>query len=388
MNTQFVQQAWQPNKQHAWQLARRAFIYIFTWQWCTGLLAWTLQSAGTISGLAFMVAPLWILTNASVHPFPLLFMSEQMTKNISYFADMALVGLPELLTFTLILRVIHLVSLMRYQGTNPLKNLTTLWLVTFGIPILVFFVITLIALAYSLADIGFQLPTWAVVVRGIAAYCYGIATLVYEKKGKTQERDRLEQKDNLIAQLREQSATALAELRQQKDTFIADLRLEKDTIIAQLTSDFTTQRATMIAQFNAQCQALRDEIARQNDEIDRLNTHLAESRTAQTQLIKAVSKSTEDALQGYSDECKTWLKGEHKTVIIDEIVRYTGHSKRKITAAIKSKHLETSTRNKELVLVSSLREWLERTPAPTGETSGETAGETEPHLPVLQLVNS
>ncbi len=62
---------------------KQAASYVFTFQWVKGLLSWALTSAGTIAEAAFVLAPLWILINASVHPFVLLFLPEAITKDVS-----------------------------------------------------------------------------------------------------------------------------------------------------------------------------------------------------------------------------------------------------------------------------------------------------------------
>jgi len=95
-------------------------------------------------------------------------------------------------------------------------------------------------------------------------------------------------------------------------------------------------------------------------------------------LINAVHKSSEDALQAYSEECLNWLRSGTKTVSLEEITRYTGHSKRKIEGAINKGYLQTASRNKELILVSSLVSWLKSVQPSTGKTE---------ETPMLHIVN-
>ncbi len=95
-------------QQHqALTMAKQAASYVLTFQWVKGLLSWALTSAGTISEAAFVLAPLWILINASVHPFVRLFLPEAITKDVSYFADTLLVAIPELIALSAIITVIH-----------------------------------------------------------------------------------------------------------------------------------------------------------------------------------------------------------------------------------------------------------------------------------------
>ncbi len=158
---------------------KQAASYVFTFQWVKGLLSWALTSAGTIAEAAFVLAPLWILINASVHPFVRLFLPEAITKDVSYFADTLLVAIPELIALSAIITVIHHLAMWIYQGKRPEARITALWFFTFGIPTMVFIMITLLTLWYSLANVAFPLPVWTVQVRGIAAYWYGIASLLY-----------------------------------------------------------------------------------------------------------------------------------------------------------------------------------------------------------------
>jgi hypothetical protein len=185
------------------------------------------------------------------------------------------------------------------------------------------------------------------VVRAIAGYTFAFTSLLYTQLGKPQERDRLEQKDNLFSQL-----------RQDKDALIEKLRQDKDALIAELRQQLTEVKA----------------------ENEKVKTVLAETKTAHARLINDVNKSDEDALQAYSQECKSWLKSGIKTVNADEISRFTGHSKRKIQGAINAGNLLVSTRNKELILVSSLAQWLKETPAPVTNKEPETG-------PLLHVVN-
>lgn len=57
-----------------------------------------------------------------------------------------------------------------------------------------------------------------------------------------------------------------------------------------------------------------------------------------------------------------WVEQGKKSATVDEILNLTGHHKRTITNAIRAGKLVTASRNKELVLVSSLIEWLRTTP--------------------------
>jgi hypothetical protein len=293
-----------------------------------------------MSELAFLVASLWMSVNASVHKFVLLFVNEQMTEHISELATTAYVALPELILALAVVTTLGHIRLWLYDR----KNYTALiWAVLYGLPTLVFLVLSLVTVGCSVASITFQMPGPLVVIRALAGYMFAFTSLLYTQLGKPQERDRLTKKD-----------VALAELAQEKDAKIAEL--------------------------NAETTRLNKIISEQKAVIEEQKTALAESKNIQSELIKAAYKSTESALEAYGEECMNWLKSGVKTVSVEEITRYTGHSKRKIEGAINKGLLQLAPRNKELILTSSLVEWLKITPPTASRKDPDTA-------PLLHVVN-
>ena len=116
--------------------------------------------------------------------------------------------------------------------------------------------------------------------------------------------------------------------------------------------------ADRLAQKDGIIQKLQNETQRLNALIENQNAELVNSKQRFEEALNAVNKSNDTALGAYSQECLDWLKSGVKTVSVDDINRFTGHSKRKITNAIAGGNLQVSPRNKELILVSSLVEWL------------------------------
>lgn len=331
--------------------AKRTGHSIITWEWTKRLLHWAIISAGTMSELAFLVASLWMSINASVHKFVLLFVNEQMTEHISELATTAYVALPELILALAVVTTLGHVRLWLYDR----KNYTALiWAVLYGLPTLVFLVLSLVTVGCSVASITFQMPGPLVVIRALAGYMFAFTSLLYTQLGKPQERDRLAKKD-----------AALAALAQEKDAKIAEM--EKNN-------------AAKIAELNAETARLNKIISEQKAVIEEQKTALTESKNIQNELIKAAYKTTETALEAYGDECMNWLKSGVKTVSVEDITRYTGHSKRKIEGLINKGILPVSTRNKDLILVNPLVEWLKITPPASGKKDPETA-------PLLHVVN-
>lgn len=230
--------------------------------------------------------------------------------------------------------------------------MSILWSFLFGIPAVIFLVLSLVTLGCSVVNVTFTMPSFFVVVRALAAFIFAFSAFVYHFLGKPQERERLQKKDAIIAEWQTETARFF-------DAF------QKESV--RLHQKWQTEKATLIAEWQR-------EKARLNAEIEKQNELLAESKKQQSMLLSAVNKSSDEALQGYPEEFINWLKSGIKTVSVDELNRRTGHSKRKIQRAINEGSLQTAPRNNELIRISSLVEWLKQTPAKT---------DTEPELYVV-----
>ncbi len=248
------------------------------------------------------------------------------------------------------------------------------------------------------AQIDFNLPIPFVVARALAGYMFALTSLIYTSLGKPQERDRLKAKDKTIADLKHNHEVTLEnerrdheetidQLQRDYDAIITNERQQKDGMLSQTSHHYETELETLKrekfsiqTQLNAETNRLNGELAQQKAENEKYKTLLAESQNKESELLKAMSKSDEAGLEGYSQECINWLKSGAKTVIVADITRYTGHSKRKIDGLITRGILQTSTRNKELITVSSLLEWLKITP-PNSSKEEHDSG------PLLHIVN-
>ncbi len=321
----------------------------FTWQWTKRLVYWVIMSAGTMSEMAFLVASLWMTINASVHPFMLIFMSEQFSRHLSELATMAYVALPECILALAIVTTLGHWRTWRQQHARTAGY----WLLAFGVPTAMFLILSMITLGCSVLSVTFQLPPVLVVIRALAAYVYALAAILYVFVGREQEADRLAAKDQLIAQIRKHCAGLLRSVRNQKSQEIAQLRQEITRINDLLTS--------------------------KNDELISLKDVLARSENQQTELLRSLHKSDNSALEVYGQAVIDWINSGDKSVFISEIISYTGHRKAVIDKAISRGLLVKTPRNAERITTDSLANWLRNTPAPERKT-----GEIEP---VLHLVN-
>jgi hypothetical protein len=348
------------------QSVRNRIKSILTWNWTKKLLHWIIISAGTMSECVFLIASLWVSINANVHTFVLLFISEDTTTHLTELATTAYVALPECIVG---LAVVVTLSHIRVVMYNHKDYRAIIWSILYGLPTIVFLVLSLITLGSAVASVNFQMPTPLVVVRALAGYTFAFTSLLYTQLGEPQEKDRLAKKDALLEELRSRMEKMIAQLRQENATNLSNLRQQKDDVIAKLLQE----KDAIVTQFH-------QERNNANQKIAELNERLSAHQKREEDLVKTIHKSEESSLQAYSSECREWLSSGVKTVSLDEISHYTGHSKRKIDNAITAGNIQTAPRNKKLILVSSLVEWLKNTPSPTTKNERDTG-------PMLHVVN-
>jgi hypothetical protein len=319
-----------------WRVTSRTVQSFLTWNWTRQLLHWLIMSAGTVSELAFLLASIWVSLNASVHRLILTVMNEQTSRFLTELAAAAYIVLPELIIGLAIVTTLNHFRVWFYDR----KQITSLvWSVLFGIPTCIFLLLSIVTLGNAVANAAFQLPEPLVILRAIAGFWYAFISLLFTQIGRPSEVNRLQQKDQTIAQLQKQNRTLEDRLREQT--------------------------------------AENEQAKRQIDDL----------KMTLSRVEKTMNKSADATLHAYSAECQAWLKSGIKTASIEEITRYTGHSKRKIQNAIAGGHLFPSTRNKELILVSSLILWLKENPPASLPKSGgdeqERDRQTGPMLHVL-----
>ncbi len=330
-------------------IAKRAGRSLITWEWTKRLLHWLIISAGTMSELAFLVASLWMSVNASVHALVLLFISDTMAQHLTEFATAAYVALPELILGLAFVTTIGHVRLWLYSDRKDYTPL--IWAGLYGLPTVIFLLLSLITLGCSVMSVNFRLPEPLIVIRALAGYWYAFTSLLYTQLGVPQEADRLRQKDTMLSQLRRKMEESIAELQRKAGATIELLKQENANNLAALQKKADEQ----IAEGQRQIEYLTAELIKANALIESGQKELAE-------LHNANNNSDEDALQAYPQECIKWLMSGVKSVSIEAITQHTGHAKRTITNAIRTGKLQTASRNKDLILVSSLIDWLRITP--------------------------
>src|SRR6185312_8362099 len=104
---------------------------LFTWSWCKSLLYWLIISGGTMAELAFLIGAIWMSLNATVHPFILMFISEDQTRYLSFLATSAYVALPELIVSLAVIVTIGHIRMYVYNRKNWPE---IIWIVLYGLP--------------------------------------------------------------------------------------------------------------------------------------------------------------------------------------------------------------------------------------------------------------
>jgi hypothetical protein len=173
-----------------------------------------------------------------------------------------------------------------------------------------------------------------IVTRALAGFLYAITSLLYWQLGHEQEADRLAERDTAISQLQ--------------------ARIEA------LNQSFETKVVELSNQLKA-----RDE------QVNRL--------------AERASSLTRDALDNYPKVMMEWIEKGVKTVSVNEIEQVTGLSRQRINAAVKGGKIQRDNRNKELLRVSSVIEWLKTIPV-IESSNGISHGDTPPlGLPALSV---
>ncbi|MGH2478252.1 MAG: hypothetical protein ACRDHW_01140, partial [Ktedonobacteraceae bacterium] len=176
--------------------AGAVFESLITWAWTKRLLYWIVMSAGTASELVFLISAIWVSVNANVHPFVLTYLTEKQTEYFTYLATTGFVALPECIVGLAMITTIGHIKMWRVGGSS-----SVLWSILFGVPTLIFLVLSLVTIGCSVANVTFVMPVFFVVVRALAAFIFAFSAFMYEFLGKPQERERLLEKDGMIAGL-------------------------------------------------------------------------------------------------------------------------------------------------------------------------------------------
>lgn len=294
-----------------------------TWQWVKKFLYWLVVSAGTVSECVFLVASIWVSVNATVHPLMLKLMSQDTTVTFSQLAVSAFTSLPEII---LGLAVVTTYGHIKFYCIHR-KNSSLTWAILFGIPTVVFAGLTIWTLAASALQIGYTMPSFLVAIRVLAGYAYGFLSMLFV----------------LIAE--PDNADYISGLKGDIEALKSEIETLK-TDFAQELNQVRHQAKVTLEEKQIEVEQFQNLLKSQNEQV----LKLAE---------KASSLELRD-LENYPKVIDELVSVGAKTVLYDDIARLTGHSKQRIAKAKLQRH----SRNKSLVMVSSLVEWLKTAPLP------------------------
>jgi hypothetical protein len=378
----------------------RAWRSIVTFSWTKSLLDWLITVAGTMSELAFMAAALFLCVNANVHAIVLLVFSQTTSEQLVKLATSAYVALPELILCLACNTTYGHVQTWRYNRQTS----AAVWSLLFGIPTLIFLLLSFVTLSNAVLSSTFELPPWLVVLRANAGYVYAISSLLYLRIGKDQEVDRLRKKDSAYQDMYQHMLVKIrfyaSQLHAQKTQYgkekqglseqihLLNIRLETEQALLKNSKEQRIQLATILKETQETLDKKTDEARKReaiitqlqnennalNAEYSKVKAILEQTKNQYSELKSSLDKTSEDALEAYSAECIKWLNNDDKTATLDEIIKITGHSKRKVEGAYNRGEFKLSPRNKDLILKSSLAQWLRE----------NQPKETEPKLKVVK----
>lgn len=339
---------------------------IVHWEWTKKLLHWIIISAGTMSECVFLIASLWVSINANVHQFVLLFVNENTTMHITELATTAYVALPECIVG---LAVVTTLSHIRVWMYNKKDYRAVIWSVLYGLPTIVFLVLSLITLGCSVASVTFQMPTYLVVTRALAGYMFAFTSLLYTQLGVPQEKDRLQEKDDYIVRLKDNHLEFVAQLRLEKDTIITQLQKQ----IADITTQFKQENATSLAalgndkdmviyRLQQATNSHQETIRLLNEKLEIAREKIENAGQEKQQLLLDIQRKgpqeTTAILEGKPQEIIEWLRSTGRsTISISEVNQKTNLSKRKMLYASKHGGIR-HTKNEEIVYIDALIPWI------------------------------
>ena len=140
---------------------------------------------------------------------------------------------------------------------------------------------------------------------------------------------------------------------QEKQTLIENFQEEKSLLL----ENFSQEKEKMLREKHF----LQEKIAEQNEKMDMLKSSFEEEKTRAKRLISEIEKSKESALDALPEALSILAKTK-KSCTLEEAIKASGVSKTRISNAINREEIKVSTRNKELLIVASLIDWLKNQP--------------------------
>lgn len=305
---------------------------LITWQWVESLFNWTLKSGGTLASILFLAAGIWLSVLNAVKGFIAAIMPTTTATMITYLAKTSFTALPEIILFLSALNTLDQIRMIRETDKGTLqRKMAWTWAWLFGLPTAGFIGYALFNIAGSLLSADYTMPDAVIVLRGLTCFVYALLVFIYNERGR-------ECFASMVADLKANTAIMEAEYTSKIAALNDQIEFLKDR--------FVQEKNALVEQYSS--------------EVSELSNKLLTQTYAVNKLSERASSLASQGLENYSNEVNSWLESGLSTLTLERIVEATGHSKRKVLAA----KLKTSTRNKQLYLVSSVLEWLRKTPPP------------------------
>lgn len=313
---------------------KKSWVYIFNGHFIVSLVRWMTVTSGNVGESAFLLATLWVIVNAVGHVLLTWMLSTHTIELINYLALIAFSALPELMIIPVIATCFsHWVLFSQEKNKSA-----CVWAILYTIPSVIFLIMTILTITMFVSTGGnsFAMASgWQIVIRCLSGWMYAAVNMLFQKLGEPHYASRMTTKDAEIERLK-------AELERQKT--------EIETELNGIKSAYSIERHELLIELNSR-----------NEQIN--------------QLAERASSLNREPLLNYPIVAIDWMENGKRTVSIDELISATGVTRQKIASAIRSGKIQKDNRNKDLLRVSSVVEWLKTVPLPATVIVAEETNE-------------
>lgn len=309
--------------------------------WFVSIMRQVIITGGNIAESAFLLATLWVIVNAVAHTLVLWVIDAHTIELINNLSAIAFSALPELIIIPVII-----ICYDHWSTAVKQKSYASgVWAVLYSIPAGFFLVLTIVTItafvstkgdAQFVPVVGSQL-----VIRCLSGWMYAVVNMLFKKLGEPHYASKLEALETVIASQK-------AEMEQSKSHF--------ETALQTANSNFQTAMAAKQSEFEYQINLI---VEQSKTQIDHFQNLLKTQNEQVQKLSERASSLSSQGLENYPKVISELIDQGVKTVSVDILSELTGISKRRINAA---KTLQRTSRNKELILVSSVIDWLKTVP--------------------------
>lgn len=318
--------------------------------WFVNIVRQIVVTGGNIAESAFLLATLWVIVNAVAHKLLTWIMPTHIIELINYLSVIAFSALPELI----IIPVTIICLTHWFEAIQRKSKVSATWALCYTIPTVVFFVMTIAAITTFVSTGGSTLVPIdgpQLVVRCLAGWMYAVVNMLFKKLGEPHYASNMQGLKTALTQKQE-------EIQQLKSQF-------EQTLIAK-QNEFEYQLSEVTYHSKNQIEHFQNLLDTQNEHVKKLSE-------------RAFSLER-NGLENFPKVVSELIDQDVKTVSVDRLSELTGISKRRINA---NKSLQRHSRNRDLIMVNSVIEWLKA--MPLSEIQSLSNGHMEYHTDPLGL---